>query len=124
MKNLSVTDKIRESYIEEYLESSKSVDYSEIIGKYGVEAVLYKDLPKKEMDGYPFASDYVAKDGTTYSVEQFLELDEKIRLKKNEEEKITSYLERKFKAYENVKNIEDNLRRAKSKLNMTYECEG
>ena len=52
------------------------------------------------------------------------ELDEKIRLKKNEEEKITSYLERKFKAYENVKNIEDNLRRAKSKLNMTYECEG
>ena len=52
------------------------------------------------------------------------ELDEKIRLKKNEEEKITSYLERKFKAYENVKNIEDNLKRAKSKLNMTYECEG
>lgn len=81
MKNLSITDKIRESYIEEYLESSKSVDYSEIIGKYGVEAVLYKDLPKKEMDGYPFASDYVAKDGTTYSVEQFLELDEKTRKK-------------------------------------------
>ena len=52
------------------------------------------------------------------------DLDEKIRNKRNEEEKIVSYLGRKFDAYENVKNIEDNLKRAKSKLNMTFECEG
>ena len=82
-KNLSITDKIRNSYIEEYLESSKVVDYSEIIGKYGVSTVLYKDLPKTEMKGYPFASDYVSNDGVTYSVEEFLTLDDKARKKCN-----------------------------------------
>ena len=79
MKNLSITDKIRNSYIEEYLESSKSINYTDTIGHYGVTTVLYKDLPNTEMNGYPFASDYVSNEGVTYSVEEFLTLDQKAR---------------------------------------------
>ena len=82
-KNLSITDKIRNSYVEEYLECSKVVDYTEILNTKGVKSVLYKDLPNTIMDGYPFASDYLSEDGTTYSVEDFLTLDDKQRKKCN-----------------------------------------
>ncbi|MBQ7408932.1 MAG: type IV secretory system conjugative DNA transfer family protein [Clostridia bacterium] len=72
----SVTDKIRQQYIDENLESAKKIHYTQTIGKYGVKTVLYKDLTNTEMQGYPFASDYVSPDGKTYSVDQFLTLDE------------------------------------------------
>ncbi len=79
----SIIEKIRNNYVEEYLESSKKVDYYNLSDKYGVVTVLYKDLPNTEMEGYPFASDYVTDEGMTYSVEQFLALDEKERAKCN-----------------------------------------
>lgn len=73
-KNISITDRIRNAYIEEYLECGKKVNYADIVGSYGVKTVLYKDLPNTEMSGYPFASDYVTKDGQTRSLEEFLTL--------------------------------------------------
>lgn len=75
-KTNSIIEKIRNNYIEDYLECSKKVNYTDIINDYSVKTVLYKDLPKTEMKGYPFASDYISKDGSTYSVEQFLTLTE------------------------------------------------
>ena len=79
MQKLTITDKIRESYIEEYLECSKVVNYTDLIDSKQVKTALYKDLPNTEIEGYPFASDYVSKDGKTYSVEEFLTLDENQR---------------------------------------------
>ena len=76
MKKLTITDKIRESYIEEYLECSKVINYTDLIGSKQVKTALYKDLPNTVIDGYPFASDYLSRDGKTYSVEEFLTLDE------------------------------------------------
>ena len=55
----SITDKVRNQYIEEYLECAKVVNYTDIVGSYGAKTVLYRDLPNTHMDGYPFASDYV-----------------------------------------------------------------
>ncbi len=79
----SITERVRKEYIEEYLECAKVVNYTDIIGSYGAKTVLYRDLPHTHMEGYPFASDYVTDSGETYSVEQFLALDEATRKKCN-----------------------------------------
>lgn len=68
MNNSSITDRIRTKYIDEYLESAKKINYTELNEDHGLIKVLYKDLPKTELNGYPVASDFVAPDGTAYSV--------------------------------------------------------
>ncbi len=73
-KNLTVIDKLRESYAEEYLECAKVVDYTELRNHKSVKTALYKDLQNTEIEGYPFASDYLSEDGRTYSVEEFSDL--------------------------------------------------
>ena len=118
------------------LSTDGDTHFSDIKSYYGNKEVIhiedredwtevYDEYPNSDEDIRNTMLKYLSTSQTKQKLEsERYELDEKIRLKKNEEEKITSYLERKFKAYENVKNIEDNLKRAKSKLNMTYECEG
>ena len=118
------------------LSTDGDTHFSDIKSYYGNKEVIhiedredwtevYDEYPNFDEDIRNTMLKYLSTSQTKQKLEsERYELDEKIRLKKNEEEKITSYLERKFKAYENVKNIEDNLKRAKSKLNMTFECEG
>lgn len=74
MKNISAIERIRRKYIDEYLESGKKINYSELSKKDGVTTVLYKDLPNTEITGYPFASDYVSPDGKAYSMQEFTTL--------------------------------------------------
>lgn len=84
MYGKDVTSKIQRRYIEDYLESSRIINYTDfdLMGD-DVFTVLYKDLPKKEINGYPFASDYVSKDGMTYSVDEFFTLPESERKRCN-----------------------------------------
>lgn len=76
MNKLSITEKIIGDYVEQYLECSKKIDYTELTEKEGLVKVLYKDLPNTEIKGYPIASDFVAPNGTGYSVEDFGKLSE------------------------------------------------
>ncbi|MBO5328212.1 MAG: type IV secretory system conjugative DNA transfer family protein [Clostridia bacterium] len=74
MKHSSATERIRRKYIDQYLESGKKVKYDQLKESDGLTTVYYEDLPKTEVEGYPFASDYVAPDGTAYSQEAFKKL--------------------------------------------------
>ena len=66
MYGKDITSKIQRHYIDEYLESSRIINYTDL-SDMGEDTftVLYKDLPKREIVGYPFASDYVSKEGMT-----------------------------------------------------------
>lgn len=77
MNKISITDKIISEYVDQYLESSKKIDYTELTEKNGIKTVLFKDLPHTEINGYPFASDFVSPDGTAYSMDTFEKLSPK-----------------------------------------------
>ncbi len=74
MNKLSVAATIQQQYIDQYLESSKKLDYTELVNNPNLVTVLYKDLPHTNIQGYPVASDYVSPDGNSYTVEQFASL--------------------------------------------------
>lgn len=71
MPNYSFTEQMTADYVEHYLENSKKIHYTELTEKSKIETILYKDLPEREVSGYPFASDYVDQDGHVYSVKEF-----------------------------------------------------
>ncbi len=71
MDRASFINTIRTKYIDEHLESAKKINYTELKDSDQLVKVFYKDLPNTEIEGYPFASDYVAADGTAYSVTEF-----------------------------------------------------
>lgn len=70
----SFTGKVRSQYINENLENSKRKSYRELTEKDGLEIVLYKDLKKRVMKGYPVASDFCDKEGNTYNTDEFMAL--------------------------------------------------
>lgn len=70
----SIIDNIRNGYIEEYLENSKKREYNKLTATDGLVTVMYKDLPNTEIDGYPFASDFVTPDGKTITVDDYKNL--------------------------------------------------
>lgn len=72
----SIIDKIRTEYINQYLENSTKIDYSELTPEQGITKVLYKDLPKTVIDGYPIASDFVLPNGKNVTVEDYENLTE------------------------------------------------
>ncbi len=78
------TPKIQEitnKYIQENLENSRKINYAELASDPRVKIVLYKDLPDTEVEGYPFASDYVSQDGKAYSMEEFVLLSDEQKAK-------------------------------------------
>ncbi len=75
----SIIDNIRNEYIDEYLECSKKINYTDLTESDGLKKVLYKDLPYTDIKGYPCASDYVAPDGEAYSVEEFCALPKELQ---------------------------------------------
>ncbi len=81
MNKSSVVKNIREKYIDSNLENSKKINYSEVSEDTGLIKVLYKDLKDTEVNGYPFASDYISKDGKAYSVDEFNKLSKKEQAK-------------------------------------------
>ncbi len=82
MAHNSFTEELTAGYVEQYLENSKKISYDEIINSKDVETVLYKDLPNTEVRGFPYANDYVDKDGGVYTVDTFE------RLTKEEQSKL------------------------------------
>ncbi len=74
MYKTSIIDRIMRAYVDENLESAKKINYTELGDSQRLVKIFYKDLPNTEIDGYPVASDYVAPDGTAYSVSQFMAL--------------------------------------------------
>lgn len=74
MQKSSIIDNIRTKYIDEYLESAKKIRYSDLTEKDGLITAFYDELKNTEIEGYPVASDYVAPDGTAYSVDDFEKL--------------------------------------------------
>lgn len=76
MNKSFIVKNIRKKYIEQYLENAQKMHYTELTEKEGVQKVFYDELPNKEMQGYPTASDMVAPDGTAYSMDEFQKLPE------------------------------------------------
>lgn len=64
-----------DSYVSDNLEDSKIIELSEIDPKT-VTKVLYKDLPSKDMSGYPVASNFVNKKGKEYTFLEYEKLSE------------------------------------------------
>ena len=62
-----------DSYVSDNLEDSKIIELSEIDPKT-VTKVLYKDLPSKDMSGYPVASNFVNKKGKEYTFLEYEKL--------------------------------------------------
>ncbi len=79
MDKLSIRDSILKKYIEDNLNDSKRIDYTELTKKDGLVTILYKDLATTEMQGYPIASDFVGPNGETYTVKDYDTLDESIK---------------------------------------------
>ena len=75
-KQLSITDSIKQKYIDNYLESSSQINYTDLTEKDGLVKVFYDDLPNTVVNGYPIASDFVTQDGREINVEEFYALDE------------------------------------------------
>lgn len=74
MNKTSITEKLVNNYVEQYLENSKKVNYDQIDKCYNVTTAFFDELPEMEIDGFPFASDLVAKDGTVYSMDDINKL--------------------------------------------------
>ncbi len=79
MNRESVINKVTQDYIDQYLESAKKINYTDLKEKDGLTRHLYKDLPNTLINGYPIASDYVAPDGTAYSVAEFQTIPENLK---------------------------------------------
>lgn len=77
METTSILNRIKGKYVDQYLESAKKINYTELTEKDGLVTVLYKDLPETEIHGYPVASDFISPDGTVYSVGEFDKLPKK-----------------------------------------------
>ncbi len=76
MNQSSIIDSVRARYIDEYLESAKKINYTDLTPDDGLVTVLYRDLPNTEIHGYPIASDFVGKNGETYTVKSYATLSE------------------------------------------------
>jgi len=76
MSKQSIVEGIRNKYIDEYLESSKKIHYSQLTEKMDATTVFYDELPDKVMKGYPTASDMVSPSGNVYSMDEFAKLPE------------------------------------------------
>ncbi|MGN0789352.1 MAG: type IV secretory system conjugative DNA transfer family protein [Christensenellales bacterium] len=76
-EQLSIIDSIKQKYIEQNLESSSQINYTDLTEKDGLVKVFYDDLPNTVVNGYPIASDFVTQDGREINVEEFYALDEK-----------------------------------------------
>lgn len=71
---MSLSEKIKNEYQEKYLEVSKKITYLDLDETDNVEVVMYKDLPKTVVKGFPVASDFIDKEGNIYSTKSFLKL--------------------------------------------------
>ncbi|MGN1066887.1 MAG: type IV secretory system conjugative DNA transfer family protein [Candidatus Fimimonas sp.] len=81
MSKFSIVEEVRNKYIDEYLESSKKLNYTQLTEEMGVSTVFYDELPQKVMRGYPTASDMVAPNGKAYSMSELETLSEEERKK-------------------------------------------
>lgn len=70
----SIIDKIRKQYIEDYLEDSKVIDYTELTEEQSLQKILYEDLPKTVIHGYPVASDFVNGNGKIIDIAEYEKL--------------------------------------------------
>ncbi len=74
----SITQDRTARYVDEYLENSSAINYTDLSAKNKHVSVFYDELYKTEIDGYPVASDYVDETGKVYCSEEFKKLsDEK-----------------------------------------------
>lgn len=79
MQNNSFTENIKKSYIKENLENARLIDYSLLKGTEGYLSVFYDELKESEIDGYPYASDFVTPDGTVYNGKEYESLTDEIK---------------------------------------------
>ncbi|NCA67885.1 MAG: hypothetical protein EOM87_07475 [Clostridia bacterium] len=70
----SIIDKIGKQYIEDYLENSKVIDYTELTEEQGLQKILYDDLPRTVINGYPVASDFVNGNGEIIDTAEYEKL--------------------------------------------------
>ena len=63
-----------EKYVQLNSENSRIVPYSELCNFPGLETCFYEDLPKTEIKGFPFASDFADKDGNFLDYEGYKKL--------------------------------------------------
>ncbi len=74
MKKTSITEERLSRYVKKYLENSCEINYSDLTENNKLEIYSYEDLPNTEVNGYPLASEYVAKDGASYSTKEYMAL--------------------------------------------------
>ena len=74
MTKTNINDRRRQEYVEAYCENSRKIDYTELTEEYGLQTVFYDELPYREMNGYPVASDFVSPDGKAYDMASFSKL--------------------------------------------------
>lgn len=74
MKYSGLMEQLSAEYISRNLESSTRMSYQELGEKENVEQYFYDELPNIEVKGYPFASDYVDKEGNRYTTQEFEQL--------------------------------------------------
>ncbi|MGN0765398.1 MAG: type IV secretory system conjugative DNA transfer family protein [Christensenellales bacterium] len=77
----SIIENIKQKYVNDYLESSKQINYTDLTEKDGLIKILYKDLPNTEVKGYPVASDFVTDDGIGLTVTEYAKLDKEQQAK-------------------------------------------
>jgi len=69
MQNSVISKQVRDKYIRQFLENSQKVDYVDFIkNNEEVTTVFYDELKTKEIDGFPFASDFIDNKGNIYDM--------------------------------------------------------
>ena len=70
MKRTPYSKQVSESYIENNLENTEIVDFKEYKDPK-LATYFYDELPKKEVKGFPFSSDFVDSKGVSYAYDEF-----------------------------------------------------
>ena len=66
-------------YSEESFESSSKLTLSEARKKFSIEEHFYDELKKEVVNGFPIGSEFVAKDGSCYRMDQYDKLSDEVK---------------------------------------------
>ena len=74
MKRLSYRDQQIQNYIEKTYGNTRKIRFDEVGKGYKACCYFYDELEQKEINGFPYSSDYLLKDGTSCSQERYATL--------------------------------------------------
>ena len=74
MKRTPLSKQTINNFVKENKENAHIIDYRELAKNGALESCFYDELPKTEIKGFPFASDFVDENGNSLNYKEYAEL--------------------------------------------------